>query len=170
MLPITLKCPNCGANLQITPDMETFACGHCGTQQIVRRDGGTVSLKVITDAIAGVKASTDRVAAEMEIRRLRDDAEQLGRQVEKLDKKIEEAKIRGACAPLVVGVLLAGLGGAIFGYPFLCGVIVAFMAGPLCIFAINWINTHGMTREREQKANWQASLEHDIATRLANLK
>src|SRR5215218_10221015 len=92
MPPIALQCPSCGATLQITPDMETFASGHCGTQQIVRREGGTVSLKVISDAIAGVKASTDRVAAELEVRRLRDDARRIARELEELEKAISEAK------------------------------------------------------------------------------
>ena len=70
---ITLKCPSCGANLAITPEMDTFACGYCGTQQMVQRNGGTVSLKLIGEAIARVQLGTDRTAAELAIRRLRED-------------------------------------------------------------------------------------------------
>lgn len=70
---ITLKCPSCGANLAITPEMDTFACGYCGTQQMVQRSGGTVSLKLIGEAIARVQRGTDRTAAELAIRRLRED-------------------------------------------------------------------------------------------------
>src|SRR4051794_36095268 len=90
---VTLKCPNCGGNLAITPDLEVFACGYCGTQQVVRRSGNTVSLKLIGDAIAGVKAGTDRIAAEMELRRLRDDLADIDKEGEKVEQEI--GKIRG---------------------------------------------------------------------------
>lgn len=70
---ITLKCPGCGANLAITPEMDTFACGYCGIQQMVQRSGGTVNLKLIGEAIARVQLGTDRTAAELAIRRLRED-------------------------------------------------------------------------------------------------
>lgn len=33
---VTLSCPTCGGQLQITKDIERFACGHCGNEHIVR--------------------------------------------------------------------------------------------------------------------------------------
>lgn len=62
---ITLKCKNCAADLQITPDMEQFACGYCGSQQVVERRGGTISLKPVLDAIQKVQVSSDRAANEL---------------------------------------------------------------------------------------------------------
>lgn len=73
MKMVTLKCSSCGANLEITPEMEVFACGHCGTQQVVKRAGGTVSLKVLSDAIGKVQAGTDKTAAELAIKRLKEE-------------------------------------------------------------------------------------------------
>ena len=67
---LTLKCPGCGAALEVTPDMDRFACGYCGTEQIVQRRGGTVSPKLITDAISRVQTGTDRTAAELALVRL----------------------------------------------------------------------------------------------------
>ncbi|MEO6741201.1 MAG: hypothetical protein ABIP20_13185 [Chthoniobacteraceae bacterium] len=67
---LTLKCPSCGAALDVSPDMERFACGYCGTEQIVQRRGGTVSLKLISDAISRVQTGTDRTAAELALVRL----------------------------------------------------------------------------------------------------
>jgi predicted RNA-binding Zn-ribbon protein involved in translation (DUF1610 family) len=32
---VTLTCPNCGGKLQITPDINRFACTHCGNEHIV---------------------------------------------------------------------------------------------------------------------------------------
>lgn len=68
-----LKCAACGAPLEVTSDMEQFACGYCGTTQVVERRGGTVLLKVLGDAIAKVQSGTDRTAAELALRRLRGD-------------------------------------------------------------------------------------------------
>ena len=70
---ITLKCPSCAANLDITPDITAFACGYCGTQQMVQRRGGSVSLKLIGEAIARVQLGTDRTASELAIRRIREE-------------------------------------------------------------------------------------------------
>lgn len=70
---LTLKCPSCGADLEITSDMTSFACGYCGTQQMVQRRGGSVSLKLIGDAIARVQLGTDRTASELAIRRIREE-------------------------------------------------------------------------------------------------
>ena len=49
---VVLKCPNCGANLSIPADVDTLACGYCGSQQIVWREGGTVSLRLLEQTVA----------------------------------------------------------------------------------------------------------------------
>ena len=67
---VPLKCTGCGAGLGISADMTRFACGYCGTEQIVERRGGTVALKPITDAIAKVQVGTDKTAAELALNRL----------------------------------------------------------------------------------------------------
>ncbi len=68
---ISLKCSSCGANLEITNEMSTFACGYCGASQIVERSGGTISLKLLTTAISNVQIGTDKTAAELAINRLK---------------------------------------------------------------------------------------------------
>lgn len=73
-----LKCVNCGAGLEISPDMVRFACGYCGAEQIVERKGGTVALKQITDAISRVQIGTDKTASELAIRRLQEELNQIG--------------------------------------------------------------------------------------------
>lgn len=59
---VALKCPSCGENLDVYENAEHFACGYCGAQIEVRRRGGTVSLKALTDAIQRVRRGTDRTA------------------------------------------------------------------------------------------------------------
>jgi ribosomal protein S27E len=67
---INLNCANCGAKLEVYDDMERFACGHCGTQMIAQRRGGTVTLKAVTEAIQKVQIGTDKTAAELALIRL----------------------------------------------------------------------------------------------------
>jgi F0F1-type ATP synthase assembly protein I/DNA-directed RNA polymerase subunit RPC12/RpoP len=111
---ITLKCVSCGSNLEITGDMENFACGYCGTQQRVERRGGTVALKPLTDAIAKVQVGTDKTAAELAIRRYQDEINAL----QQSQEKRQERAIRDSNSMdnlVVVGVII--------------GVIVAIVAG-----------------------------------------
>ena len=37
---VTLSCPSCGGKLEVTRDIERFACAHCGREHIVKRTGG----------------------------------------------------------------------------------------------------------------------------------
>jgi hypothetical protein len=83
---LTLKCQNCGANLQIKPDTTQSACSYCGASQIVDRDGGIVSLRLVSDALQKVQVGTDRTAAELAIKRLNDEIYGLKLEIEKLDR------------------------------------------------------------------------------------
>jgi predicted RNA-binding Zn-ribbon protein involved in translation (DUF1610 family) len=75
---ITLTCPNCGGKLEITPDMERFACKFCGNEHIVRRTGSAVSLAPVVEGLKRVEGKfdqvltgSDRLAAEQTIQRLK---------------------------------------------------------------------------------------------------
>jgi ribosomal protein S27E len=46
---ITLSCPSCGNKLQITKEIERFACTSCGSEYIVIRRGGIMAIKPIQD-------------------------------------------------------------------------------------------------------------------------
>jgi hypothetical protein len=67
---IPLRCPQCGAALQVYGDMERFACSYCHTETVVQRRGGTVMLRAVVDVIAKVQSGTDRTAAELALPRL----------------------------------------------------------------------------------------------------
>lgn len=77
MKSISLSCASCGSNLEVTADIDRFACGYCGASQVVQRVGGTISLKLVTDAIRLVQAGTDRTAAELALKRLNDELQDL---------------------------------------------------------------------------------------------
>ena len=76
---IPMKCPNCGADLQISQQMDNFACGYCGTSIHTVRQGGTISLLV--DAVAKVQLATDRTAAELALKRLRKELDDLDKDI-----------------------------------------------------------------------------------------
>jgi predicted RNA-binding Zn-ribbon protein involved in translation (DUF1610 family) len=67
---VGLRCTSCGSRLEVEPDIQEFACGHCGAEQLVQRRGGIVSLKGVAHAVAKVQVGTDKTAAEMALRRL----------------------------------------------------------------------------------------------------
>jgi DNA-directed RNA polymerase subunit RPC12/RpoP len=112
---LTLKCPDCGASLEISPDMDSFACGYCGSQQIVQRRGGTVSLKLVTDAIAKVQAGTDRTASELALQRLEKEIAAADKDCQQIERTIKEDENRhnGLIGNRVLFGILGVLGGSL---------------------------------------------------------
>lgn len=73
----TLSCPSCGGKLQLTKDIERFACEHCGNEHIVRRAGGVVTLTAMDDKLQHIRSGVDRTSSELAIQRLEREIEQL---------------------------------------------------------------------------------------------
>ncbi len=73
---ITLSCPNCGARLEITKDIDRFACSYCRMEHLIHR-GSVVSLIPAVENLRGVKDGIERTAAEHAIRRLREELSEL---------------------------------------------------------------------------------------------
>jgi hypothetical protein len=67
---VTLTCPSCGGKLQITNDIDRFACGHCGNEHVVKRSGGIVALAPVVEGLAKVQVGVDKTASELAIARL----------------------------------------------------------------------------------------------------
>jgi len=110
---VPLKCSSCGAALQIAPDVEGFSCSYCGGQQIVLRRGGTIALKLVGESVARVQRGTDRTAAELAVRRLKDDLLSLDskfqesdyefdRQLERLNNLDINPKTSIGCGPILM--------------------------------------------------------------------
>jgi len=74
---VTLSCPSCGSKLQVTNDLDRFACGACGNEHVVRRTGGIVSLAPVVEGLLEVKISVDKTASELAIPRLEKEIGQL---------------------------------------------------------------------------------------------
>ncbi|MCX6038647.1 MAG: hypothetical protein NTW99_12310 [Chloroflexi bacterium] len=74
---VTLFCPSCGGKLNITNDIERFACGHCGREHVVTRAGGIVSLSPVVEALKKVEVGVDKTASELAINRLQREIDEL---------------------------------------------------------------------------------------------
>jgi hypothetical protein len=97
---VTLTCPSCGGKLEITNDIDRFACGHCGAEHIVRRSGGIVSLAPVVAALGKVQVGVDKTAAELAIVRLKEETEGLQRE---LDQANKQDPLAGGVVALVLG-------------------------------------------------------------------
>jgi DNA-directed RNA polymerase subunit RPC12/RpoP len=64
---VTLSCPSCGGRLQITANIDRFACTHCGQEHLVKRAGGIVSLSPVVDALKKVELGVDKTASELAV-------------------------------------------------------------------------------------------------------
>ena len=89
---IALSCPSCGGKLQITDDLDRFACGYCGNEMVVNRGGGIVSLKPITEGLKKIQAGTDHTASELAIARLDKEIHELRDRLKKLTAAREESE------------------------------------------------------------------------------
>ena len=103
---ITLTCPNCAGKLQITDDINRFACMYCGVEHVVRRGGGIVTLQPVVDelkkvstGISGVKVGVDRTASELAIQRLQSEIQELIRRREEIATAVLTEKAREKKAP-----------------------------------------------------------------------
>jgi hypothetical protein len=101
---VALNCRNCGAKLQVYPDMDRFACSYCGTEMVVQRRGGTVALKAVEQAIQRVQKGTDKTAAELALVRLGAEQEALLQRHEQLQSVKRNSGAAGC------GILMLMLG------------------------------------------------------------
>ena len=126
---VNLKCSNCGGALDISSDMQRFACGYCGSEQIVERRGGTIALRQVVDSVARVQIGTDKTAAELALVRL---DKELG---------IARAGWQQAAAEVIrrksswnIGIVIMVFSGIVFFYAFVyfLGGIVEPSVGQIC--------------------------------------
>jgi len=114
---IKLTCPTCGGKLEVTGDIERFACSYCGNEHMVIRRGGIVSLKPVVEALEKVEAGTDRTASELAMARLEKEIYFLRQDMAKRD----------------LGTDVIGSGSILFG------CIGAFLVGTALLAMLFWL-------------------------------
>jgi predicted RNA-binding Zn-ribbon protein involved in translation (DUF1610 family) len=158
---IILKCPSCGAKLNVHDDMDRFACGYCGNEIAVQRRGGTVALRSITEAIRQVAVGTDRTAAELALQRLEKELNELNGGH---NKALENPAVFG-----LLGILVA-----IFGLPMtwvgiseseagtaITGVILLTVGAAIVLAVGKYMNSPESTVQRLQAE--KSRVEAEIA-------
>jgi ribosomal protein S27AE/type IV secretory pathway TrbD component len=123
MALLKLSCVNCSAPLEIGADLERFACGYCGTNQVVERSGGTVALRRVADAIQAVQRGTDKTAAELAVPRLQRELAEARKERAEALKAAEEKRARQ-------------LGGR-RGLTFLVGLVIFFVG----LILVTWLSS-----------------------------
>jgi len=103
---IKLTCPTCGGKLEITGDIERFACSYCGNEHVVIRRGGIVSLKPVVEALGKVEVGTDRTASELAMARLEKEIYFLRQEMGKPDLGYEAINAVGCLLWLAAAFLL----------------------------------------------------------------
>ena len=68
---ITLSCPSCGNKLQITEDIDGFACSACGIEYMVNRGEGIISLNYMKDYNEKTNTSADKTTSVLGMDRLK---------------------------------------------------------------------------------------------------
>lgn len=107
---VTLSCPSCGGKLQITEDIDRFACSYCGAEQIVRRGGGIVTLSPVVEGLRQVQVGVDKTASELAIKRIRGDIETLKSQRQNILNELQYESNVFAIFFIIVGVFIGFLG------------------------------------------------------------
>ncbi len=96
-----LTCPKCGGKLQITSDIDRFACGYCGNELIVQRGGGIVTVAPIVEGLREVKVGVDKTASELAIARLTNEINTLAAQRNESDS----VKLTCLVLSIIAGIL-----------------------------------------------------------------
>ena len=147
---IRLSCPTCGAKLEITRDMDRFACANCGNEFIVRRSGGIVSLSPVVEGLTRIQTGVDKTASELAILRLE-------KEIATLKTQKPKAGFSGVQGCLFA--ILFGVPGLFFGYVLLengaleIGVPLLVLSGLLIVTVLPaWLQE---SKKRRQVKWWQ---------------
>jgi len=167
---VTLSCPSCGGKLNITNDIQRFACGHCGREHVVTRAGGIVSLSPVVEALRKVEVGVDKTASELALNRLQREIDELHSRRTALIASSPKPQVSG-CAPFAIGMgillVVAALvaisyssEGALGSAILCCGIILVVVG------AISFPLHSSATRHWQETTGTQLSaIEKDIAQR-----
>ena len=177
---VTLSCPSCGGKLEITNNVERFACSHCGREHIVKRSGGIVSLSPVVDELKKVGVGVDKTAAELAIVRLQKEIAELRVSRVSLLQAFPRPRINPIfLIPILIGLCLSPFSfmgvknnignnfGLLVFIPFLLIGIALIVISPIAAFSLL----------QKQQKHWGEttaiqlkSLDEQIAAKNAELK
>lgn len=74
---ISMTCRNCGGKLSISKDADQCICQNCGSEYLVTFSDNTFSIKKLSETLQGIHNSTDKTAAELALKRIREEKKKL---------------------------------------------------------------------------------------------
>jgi DNA-directed RNA polymerase subunit RPC12/RpoP len=101
---VTLTCPTCGAKLEVTADIDRFACANCGNEHLIKRAGGIIALTPLVESLRGVEKARDRHTSELAITRLQGEIAEETKALGEL--KDVQADLSGCLAVVISGVAI----------------------------------------------------------------
>jgi ribosomal protein S27AE len=151
---ITLSCPNCGGRLQITPDIERFACQYCGYEHIVRRNGGMVSLEPVVRVMQNINSNINLVGMGVNMLGFSSEKQVAEQAIARIKTEIPELEARVNALQESSGCsVTAGIMGIVFGV--ILFIVAIFTKGWVAIFGllslilgIIFLATSNQTREK----------------------
>ena len=139
---ISLTCPTCGTKLKITDDMNNFACGHCGSEHIVKREGGAISLAPLVESEKGTSDSVDKTESELAIPRLEKEINQLESVISEMRTKLKtedclQIATGVSSYTILVGTVVSATGGKLWSFITTMGVgLGTFFAALVVLFVV----------------------------------
>ncbi|WP_070268673.1 hypothetical protein [Duganella sp. HH101] len=112
MKVLSLKCENCGAQLDIAPKASTCVCSYCGGEQLVERDAEEVSVSEQEEVRddAGRSLFMKRMASEQAIARFENDISDICKERDENLRVWHETQGKKGCLMgflLLVGIVVA---------------------------------------------------------------
>jgi ribosomal protein S27AE len=170
---VTLTCPSCGGKLQITPDLDRFACGYCGAEHVVKRGGGIVALEPIVHGLKQVQAGVDRTASELAIKRLKEKKYDLQIQRQNFINEGLENKSIGFTTYLIIFGLICLPGGAVLFLAYiLTGMdllipLIIFISGT-CALILGIVSERSNNLKEEKLYQAQQKWVNELDTQIAS--
>jgi uncharacterized small protein (DUF1192 family) len=151
---VTLTCPSCSGKLQITPEIDRFACGYCGTEFAVNRGAGIVSLSPVVEGLKRVERGVDKTASELAIARLDRDIGVLSNELNRLKAKSIFGLFKLSLASFFLAFLATGFHSPGYAWLFMIAGVVILVAA----FVVNFNRGRKKMEIREQIAGKRAEI------------
>ena len=139
---ISLTCPTCGTKLKITDDMNNFACSHCGSEYIVKREGGAISLVPFVESEKGTNDGVEKTESELAIPRLEKEIKQLesvisGMRTELKTEDCLQIATGVSSYTVLIGIVVSATGGKLWSFITTMGVgLGTFFVALVVVFVV----------------------------------
>lgn len=93
---IKISCPACGSTSSRKEGLSDFVCHYCGTQFRVEHKNGGISLSPILETMQTLQTGMDRTAAELTVKRLKEEIFHLNNKIAPLMPEYNQLKLQAS--------------------------------------------------------------------------